>query len=414
MSPDSISFEILSFEDARHCVEAHAARMQPPASETVELLPAAGRVLAEPVIADRDFPPFRRATRDGYAVRAADLETLPALLKVIGEIKAGSDPGPTLAAGHAAAIMTGAPAPAGSDAVVMVEYTSLRGDTVEITRAVKSSDNIVPTGSEAKRGARLLREGVRVDHAVIAAAASVGMTRLKVYRKPRVAVLATGDEVVDVAKTPGPSQIRNSNSYSLAAQVEAAGGEAVVLAVAPDEPKELRKLIEQGLESDLLLLSGGVSAGRYDLVEPVLEEFKAEFFIRGAQIQPGKPVVFGRVKKNADDKYFFGLPGNPISTMVTFDLFARPMIEALGGEAPRKLNFLHARLKSAIKTKTGLTRFLPAILSGEFAHTEVELAGWQGSGDIATMARANCYVVIPPDRERIEVGEWISVMPRQL
>jgi molybdopterin molybdotransferase len=412
MSPDSSSFEILSFEEARYCVEAHAARVQTPADETVELLRAAGRVLVEPVIADRDFPPFRRATRDGYAVRAADLKTLPALLKVIGEIKAGSDPGPALAAGQAVAIMTGAPAPAGSDAVVMVEHTSLRGDTVEITRAVNAGDNIVPVGAEAKRGSRLVSEGTRVDHTVIAAAASVGMTRLKVYRRPRVAVLATGDEVVDVAKTPGPSQIRNSNSYSIAAQVEAVGGEAIVLPVAPDEPKELHKLIDRGLEADLLLLSGGVSAGKYDFVEQVLEEFNAEFLIRGAWIQPGKPVVFGRIVASSNEKYFFGLPGNPVSTMVTFDLFARPMIEALGGQSLRKLAFFSARLKSAIKTKIGLRRFLPAIVSGEFEGTEVELAGWQGSGDIATMTRANCYIVVPPDRERIAAGEWVSVMQR--
>jgi molybdopterin molybdotransferase len=412
MSPASPSAEILSFEDARHCVETHAARMRMPASETVELLQAAGRVLAEPIVADRDFPPFRRATRDGYAVRAADLETLPAALKVIGEIKAGNSFELTLAAGQAAAIMTGAPAPTGSDAVVMVEHTSLRGDTVEIIRAVKAGDNIVPVGSEAKRGARLVSEGARIDHAVIAAAASVGMARLKVYRRPRVAVLATGDEVVDVAKTPGPSHIRNSNSYSIAAQVETAGGDAVLLPIAPDEPKELLKLIKRGLEADLLLLSGGVSAGKYDLVEQVLEEINAEFLLRGAWIQPGKPVVFGKADMPSGEKYFFGLPGNPVSTMVTFDLFARPMIEALGGQKLRKLAFLSGRLKSAIKTKTGLKRFLPAIISGEFESAEVELAGWQGSGDIATMTRANCYIVVPPDRERIEAGEWVSVMQR--
>jgi molybdopterin molybdotransferase len=407
-SPD----EILSFEDARHCVETQAARIQPPASESVELLQAVRRVLAEPIVADRDFPPFRRATRDGYAVRAADVGTLPARLKIIGEIKAGSDPQLTLAPGQAAAIMTGAPAPVGSDAVVMVEHTSLRRDAVEITRAVKASDNIVPAGAEAKRGACLVNEGVRIDHAVLAAAASVGMTRLKVYRRPRVAVLATGDEVVDVAKTPGPSQIRNSNSYSLAAQVETAGGDAVVLPVAPDEPEGLRKLIERGLEADLLLLSGGVSAGKYDLVEQVLEEFNAEFLIRGAWIQPGKPVVFGRAATSLGEKYFFGLPGNPLSTMVTFDLFARPMIEALGGQKLRKLAFFSARLKTAIKTKTGLKRFLPAIFSGEFEDTEVELAGWQGSGDIATMTRANCYVVVPPNEEIIEAGKWVAILPR--
>ena len=166
-------------------------------------------------------------------------------------------------------------------------------------------------------------------------------------------------------------------------------------------------MIEEGLGCDLLLLTGGVSMGKYDLVEQVLGELKAEFYFTGAEIQPGRPVVFGSHKK-----YFFGLPGNPVSTMVTFELFARPMIEALAGMAPQPLIFLRARLKSEIRTKTGLKRFLPAVLSGEFEDAEVELARWQGSGDIAALARANCYVVIPPDRERMEAGEWVSLLMR--
>jgi molybdopterin molybdotransferase len=242
--------------------------------------------------------------------------------------------------------------------------------------------------------------------------ASVGMGSVKVFRKPRVAILATGDEIVDVASTPGPVQIRNSNTYSLAAQVADAGGEAVLLPVAPDEAVRLRELIEQGFQSDLLLLSGGVSMGKHDLVEQVLSEMGAEFFFTGAQIQPGRPVVFGRVSRGSGLKYFFGLPGNPVSTMVTFDLFAKPMIEALMGMFARKLVFLAARLKSEIKTKPGLKRFLPGILSGEFERAEVALAGWQGSGDIAAVARAHCYIVVPPDREKMVAGEWISVMPR--
>jgi molybdopterin molybdotransferase len=167
-------------------------------------------------------------------------------------------------------------------------------------------------------------------------------------------------------------------------------------------------LIEQGLKHDLLLLTGGVSMGRYDLVEQVLADLGAEFFFTGAQIQPGRPVVFGRVQ----ERYFFGLPGNPISTMVTFELFARPLLEALAGMAARELSFVHARLKSEIKTKTGLRRFLPGLLSGEFEQAEVELAGWHGSGDVAAMARSNCYIVIPPDRERIAAGEWVAILMR--
>jgi len=407
--PESSS--ILSFEDARHVVEEQAAGLTPRGKESIDLLHAFGRVLAESLIADRDFPPFPRATRDGYAVRSADLKQVPASLNVIGEIKAGilpKDLPVKLNCGEAAAIMTGAPVPPGADSVVMVEYTASAGNRVEITRGVNSGENVVPAGAEARRGDVLLQPGIRLDAAAIAVAASIGKTKPEVYLRPQVAVLSTGDEVVDIHRQPGANQIRNSNSYSLAAQIIAAGADPELLRVAPDEPTRLKELILQGLQSDLLLLTGGVSMGKYDLVEQVLAEIKAEFFFTGAQIQPGRPIVFGRVAK----KCFFGLPGNPISTMVTFELFARPVIEARGGMTARKLVFVHARLKSEVKTKTGLKRFLPAILSGEFEKAEVELVRWQGSGDIAATARANCYLVIPPDHDRIAAGEWVPVLMR--
>jgi molybdopterin molybdotransferase len=402
---------ILSFEEARHVVEGQAAEVRARTKEKVKILASLGRVLAEPIAADRDFPPFRRAMRDGYALRAADLASLPATLDVIGEIKAGAPPEAVpreVGAGQAAAIMTGAPAPNGADAVVMVEYTSLSGKRVTVTRSVARGDNIVEAGSEARKGQFLLHHGTRMDYGAIALAASVGLQSISVFRRPEVAILSTGDEIVEIGERPGPHQIRNSNSYSLAAQVQQAGSVPKMLGIARDEADHLRGLIEQGMEHDLLLLTGGVSMGRYDLVEQVLAELSAEFFFTGAQIQPGRPVVFGRVR----ERYFFGLPGNPISTMVTFELFARPMLEALAGMAARELCFVHARLKSEIKTKTGLTRFLPALLSGEFEEAEVELAGWRGSGDVAAMARSNCYLVIPPDREKIAAGEWVAILMR--
>src|SRR3984893_3434881 len=408
------------FEEARHVVEDHAARLHPRGKELVELLESPGRVLAEPVLADRNFPPFPRAMRDGYAVRASDLSPLPVTLELVGQIKAGAKTAaPVLQPGQAAAIMTGAPAPPGADAVVMVEHTSLQAHRVQIMKAVAAGDNIVPAGSEAKRGDRLLSPGLRLDYAAIAVAASAGRRHLLVYRRPQVAVLATGDEIVDLEVQPGASQIRNSNSYSLAAQVQAAGGDPILLPIAPDEPSRLRELIADGLEADLLLLAGGVSVGKYDLVEQVLAEFQAQFFFTGTLIQPGRPVVFGKAQVGngqagqEEARYFFGLPGNPVSTMGTFELFARPMLEAVAGMSPRKLVFLHARLKSDIKTKTGLQRFLPAILSGEFERAEVELARWQGSGDVASMARANCYIVISPDRDQIQAGGCVRYLLRQ-
>jgi len=410
---------VLTFENARRVVEQHATTVKALETESVGLLAAAGRVLAEEVIADRNLPPFPRSTRDGYAVRSADLTQTPAMLDVIGEIKAGEklEKIPDIRSGQTVSIMTGAPVPAGADAVVMVEYTTPVGKRVEIGRSVTPGENVVPSGAEARAGSTLITRGTRLNDAAIALAASAGRSSLQVYRRPRVAVLTTGDEIVDVSATPGPTQIRNSNSYSLAAQIAAAGGEPLLLPIAPDEAQALHRLIEEGLQSALLLMTGGVSMGRYDLVEQVLAEMKAEFFFTGAKIQPGRPVVFGKCgasvpthKKTAT--YFFGLPGNPVSTMVTFELFARPVLEALAGMSPRKLLFVHAKLKSEIRVKPGLKRFLPAILSGEFENSAVELVPWQGSGDIAATARANCYIVIPTDREHIPAGEFVAILPR--
>ena len=404
---------ILSFEDARRRVEQAAAHLHPPEAERCELLLAGGRELAETVLADRDFPPFARATRDGYAVRSADVSSVPARLQLVGEIRAGGPPQSLdVEPGQAVAIMTGAPVPAGADAVVMLEYTLRTGDTVEIQRSVAAGENIVPAGAEAKRGEVLLCPGTRLTPAAIAVAGSCGRHQLLVYQRPRVAILSTGDELVDVAAEPAPNQIRNSNSYSLAAQVQAAGGVPVVLPIAPDEMERLRHLVQQGLSSDLLLLSGGVSVGKYDLVEQVLAELGAEFFFTGAHIQPGRPVVFGRAPAHpgALPTYFFGLPGNPVSTMVCFELFARLMVEALAGATPRRMTFTQARLKSDVKVKTGLTRFLPALLSGEYERGEVELVKWQGSGDMAATARANCYLVVPPDREMLAAGDMVSLL----
>jgi molybdopterin molybdotransferase len=410
---------ILSFEDARRVVEEQALGLAPTSRETLDLLPSAGRVLAESVTADRDLPPFPRSTRDGYAVRSADLTALPARLRVKGEIQAGestSDLPFLVRDGEAFSIMTGAPVPAGADAVVMVEHTSASGDDVEIMRAAAPGENIVPQGAEAGRGSLLLERGARLNEAGIALAASVGKTRLKVFCRPRVAVLTTGDEIVDAGAEPGPAQIRNSNSYSLAVQIQQSGGDPILLPVAPDEARRLRQLIEQGLQADLLIMTGGVSMGRYDLVEQVMAELHAEFFFQGALIQPGRPVVFGRVPGISRDRlargHFFGLPGNPVSTMVTFELFARPMIEGLTGMTARPLMFLHAKLKTAVQAKPGLKRFLPALLSGSYENTQVELVAWQGSGDIAARSRSNCYLVVPSDRERIGAGDWATVMLR--
>jgi molybdopterin molybdotransferase len=415
MNSATQSTGILNFEDAYGTIQEHCQRIlrRPAQSEEVLLLQSLGRVLAEPVLADRDFPPFPRATRDGYAVRAVDLNADgPVSLRVVGQIKAGSNYDRTLSAGEAVEIMTGAPVPGGADAVVMVEYTAPHQQgaqtAVEIQRPVSSGENIVPAGAEAKAGQELLAPGSRLAASQIALAAAAGRASLKVFRKPRIAILSTGDELVDVGVKPGASQIRNSNSYSLAAAVAASGAEPVQLPIAPDEEGQLTELVQQGLKADLLLLSGGVSMGKFDLVEVVLQKLGAEFFFTGALIQPGKPVVFGSVK----DTPFFGLPGNPVSVMVTFDLFARPVVEALSGAEPSRLKSARASLKREFKTKTGLTRFLPARMDGGLYDSAVEPISWQGSGDLLAAASANCYLVVPPDRDKLAEGEMVTVVLR--
>ena len=407
------STRLLSFADARQIVKRRAATLSPTEPELTGLLDAVGLVLAEDVLADRDFPPFPRATRDGFAVRAADVQSVPARLLRVGEIKAGATveaSGISVGPGEAVEIMTGAPVPVGADAVVMVECTASANARVTVQRAVKAGENVVPAGAEARRGDVMVPKGTRVQHAAVAVAAAVGRPEIAVFRRPRVAVLATGDELVDVNLPPGPNEIRNSNSYSLAAQVYEAGGEAVILPVARDDAADLALLLRKGLEADLLLLSGGVSAGKYDLVEEVLASLGAKFFFTGVAIQPGKPVVFGEVALNGKTTPFFGLPGNPVSTMVTFQLFVRPVLDALAGAKLEPLPFTQAILKAPLRTKIGLTRFLPAKLDGAHDKPGVELVQWQGSGDLMAASTANCYIVVPPDREQFEAGETVTVL----
>jgi molybdopterin molybdotransferase len=404
---------MLRFTEARQLVIAEIARaFRAPETESVTLAAAAGRVLAGSVCADRDYPPFDRATRDGFAVRSDDLRAVPTELQVIGELRAGAAFEGAVGEGQCVSIMTGAPVPAGADAVVMIEHTQpAAGDAVLIDRALERGANIVLRGSEAASGAPILQAGKRLGYAEVAMLAGVGCACVPVFRRPRVAVLPTGDEIVEVDSAPQPFQIRNSNSYSLQAQVAAAGGEPWPLGIAPDEAGRLREMIEQGLSADLLLLSGGVSVGKYDLVEQVLRELGAEFYFDAVAIQPGRPLVFGQAR----GRFFFGLPGNPLSTMVTFELFARPAIEMLAGAEATPLVFPRARLAEAVRHQPGLTRFLPAVLApGEsprgWLEPVVRKLPWQGSGDIAALTRANCFLVVPEDREQLAAGETVSVL----
>jgi molybdopterin molybdotransferase len=416
-----VSAEILGFSEALAVVLAHAAGVSVPEDETVDFLAAAGRALAEDVAADRDQPPFDRATRDGFAARAAEL-TSGTRLGIAGQIRAGDvwADGP-LAPGSATEIMTGAAVPAGADAVVMVEHIERGRSEVWLSegRSLVAGENIVARGNEALAGDVLLARGKTIDAAGIALAAACGRSELQVHGRPKVAIVATGDELVELDATPKDHQIRNSNSYALAALVSAAGGVPGRLKIARDTKESVRERIAQGRMWDLLLISGGVSAGKYDLVEEVLAEFGAEFFFTGVRMQPGKPVVFGRLPArqhhpNATPEpecYFFGLPGNPISTEVTFHCFVEPLLRAMCGAGVGGPRFVQATLGEDVAAKTGLTRLLPAFLRHELKLPTVGLVSWQGSGDLAANARANCYAVLP-DGQEMKAGDVITVLLR--
>jgi molybdopterin molybdotransferase len=390
----------MTFNEARECV---LREVQPrrDSREEMSTLDASGRVLAEDVSADRDYPPFDRSARDGFAVRSSDV---PGELEVIGEVRAGGVYEGGITGHRAVEIMTGAPLPPGADAVVMVEHVERRENHIVVPSPIGAGENFVPKGTEAKRGETLLRAGGELGFAEIGLLAMVGRERVQVFRQPRVAILPTGDELVDVGVQPRPHQIRNSNAWSVAVQVRRAGGLPDILPVAQDSYESTRASIERGLQADLLLLSGGVSAGKYDIVEQVLADLGAKFFFVRVKIQPGQPLVFGAVR----DKFFFGLPGNPASAMVTFELFARAAVERLAGLDEPTLPLLRAKLTRDFRHKTGLTRFLPARLSED--GSSVEPLGWQGSGDIPAIARANAFLVAEADRESWDQGDDIRVL----
>jgi molybdopterin molybdotransferase len=399
---------MISFEQALNILEEKLAASRSPTTEVLPLDEACGRILAEDVAADRDYPPFHRALRDGFAVRAADVAAPPAVLRLLGEVRAGKHFAGAVGAGECVYITTGAPLPAGADAVAMVEHAEAYDDQIRIQRAVRPEENVVQQGSEAPTGARVLPRGRRLGAGELGLLAAVGKSRLTVFARPVVAILPTGDEVVPVDQRPEWFQIRNSNAIALSAQVAAAGGIPRRLGIAPDRLETLRDMIPEGLNADLLLLSGGVSLGKYDFVERALAELGAEFWFQGVALRPGKPLVFGRV----GGKFFFGLPGNPVSTFVTFELFVRPAIATLGGASFETPIFLRARLARPFDHKTGLTAFLPARLERQSGDPVVSLVGWQGSGDLVGVAAANCFLVVHPGETSLAAGDWVDVLPK--
>jgi molybdopterin molybdotransferase len=440
----------ISFAEACTIIATHASGILSTGgfdTEDCELASALGRRLAAPLIADRDQPPFPRVTRDGYAVRAVDLNSNVSL-RVVGQIRAGEgwqSGNPPVAAGETVEIMTGAPLPPGTDAVLMVEHAHERhGESGSDAsgeaplqrfvlplagRTLDPGENVVPQGSEARRGDVLLQPGWRLGPEQIALAASCGFRSLSVYVKPNVAILATGDELVDAsASMDSPEnasgngrsaiqvhEIYDSNSHALAALVQHSGGTALRQRPARDQLDDLATCVQQGLQAaPLLLLTGGVSMGKFDLVEEVLARMDAEFFFTSVKMQPGKPVVFGRVPAttNRPARYFFGLPGNPVSTMVTFRVFVESLLAALAGEQNWQPNIAMANLAVEFRTKPGLTRFVPAHLETSTVVAFVTPMRTQGSGDLAANARANCYLIVPEDCDLLSANQIVQVLLR--
>ena len=400
---------VLDFDEARRIVVAtiqslsRARRL-----EFVDLEHAHGRVLAEAVRADRDYPALRRSLRDGFAVLSSDL---PGTLRIRGEVRAGEGEQAALRSGEALEIMTGAPVPDGADAVVMVEHVvRLNGDggepLVRIDRTAEPNQFVNEQGAESKQGSVLIEAGTKLDASHIATLAMTGHLAAKVEARPSVAILATGDEIVGIDQHPAAHQVRNSNSYMLATLVRSAGGAATVLPVARDTTQALQPLLERGLQHDMLIVTGGVSAGKYDLVKPSLRALGVNLHFERVRVQPGQPTAFG----TWENKPVFGLPGNPGSTLVTFQLFARAAIEILSGVDSPILPLLSARFEAPFRHRLGLTRFLPARLSQD--GQRLRHIPWQGSSDVPALARANAFLVADHDRETWDVDDSIRVMEK--
>jgi len=376
-------------------------------AESVPLSAAMHRILREDVAADADSPPFDKAIRDGFAVRWQDVSQTPAVLEVIAESRAGKAAGIELRPGACCEIMTGAPLPAGADAVVMVEHTERVSPTaVRVLRSVRENEGLLRQAAEIRAGERILSVGRRIQVADIGALASVGKAEVLVSKKPHVAILATGDELVEVRESPDSGQIRNSNTYTLQTQVVAAGAEPVLLGIARDTRPDLREKIGRGLEHDILLVSGGVSMGKYDFVEEIFSEFGVRVLFDKVAMKPGKPTVFG----HRGQTFVFGLPGNPVSTIVSFHMFVRPLILNLLKAENTGPRMLQAQLDAPAKYDPARTAIVPALLRFEKGSYRIRTAPWKGSSDLAGLSRANALVVIPQGEGTMQPGEWAEFL----
>lgn len=390
------------------------AQAQPLATEIVSIEEACGRLLAQDIVADSDLPPFDRSQMDGYALRASDVQSVPAKLKIVGESAAGRGWHNELKPGEAVRIMTGAPVPAGADSVQQVELTREanlpNGDAeVEVLEAVTLGRSIVVRGSEIKAGETVLRAGERINAATMAVLASFGCAEVSVSRRPKVAVLATGSELVPVAQKPGQDQIRDSNNFTISAYAELAGAAVERLPLAGDDTNLLKQQIVAAAErNDVVITSGGVSVGVYDFTKPALRELGATIYFERVALRPGKPTVFARLPNGT---LFFGLPGNPVSVSVTFNLFARPALLMMQAAKETSLRADWAVLASKVKGALERESYLPATLStDDEGRLTASPLKWGGSSDFVGFVRATALIVVAADTGMVEAGTKVRVL----
>lgn len=398
-------------DEARERILADA---EPLEKVLVPLLESLRRVLAEDVVSDIDIAPFDNSAMDGYAVRAADTAgarpEAPVVLRVVDHIPAGRMPEVTVGTGEASRIMTGAPMPEGADAVVMVEVTTGLeaqggiGGTVGIQREVRSAENVRYRGEDVREGDVVLRTGEVIDSAAIGLMAAMGYAEVFVGGRPRVAIVSTGDELVEVAFKPGPGRIRNSNAWSLAAQVLEAGGEPHVLGIAGDTEAETRAMLSRTSEFDVMLSTGGVSMGDFDVVRDVLASLGEMDFWKVAQ-RPGSPLTYGHIGGTP----FFGLPGNPTASMVSFELYARPVLRLMAGHTALERPHVSAVLSHDVRKRAGKRYYFRARLRREpDGSLGVELTGNQSSALLSSMHLANCLMVLAEDDTLVRAGSTVD------
>ena len=386
------------------------ARARPLAAEPVPLAGSLGRTLAQDVRARAPIPPFAKATMDGYAVKAGD--TRPGTngqsveLAVIDDLPAGRVSRKALGSGQAVRIMTGAPLPKGADAVVMVEDTEKAGTRVKIFRAVAPGDNIGQAGEDLEKGDLILEKGGLIGPAEVGMLAALGLASVRVVRRPKLAVIATGDEIVEPGEKAGPGCIWNSNGYSLLSLALEAGTEASYLGIARDKTSRLGLKIRKAKDADILVVSGGVSVGDYDLVKEELRGLGVRPVFWQVRIKPGKPTFFGVRGR----QLVFGLPGNPTSAMVMFHLFVRPAIDLMLGRKQPGLRSAKAVLEQEVTVRPGRTQFLRGGLVGEGPLLRVEPFPDQRSGVLRSMVRSRVLIVVPADSSRIEKGREVRIL----